>query len=217
MNWRDKVTKAAKRSLTGGIVAAIIMIVLGLCILFNPGASLTTMVWLLIVGLLMCGIFRIVSYGEMPYWFRPGYSLVTGVMDVICGLLLATAAVNSPAITDEVFVVMVGFMFAFGLLVSGINQLSSIGVIQRMGGSTGWATCSAIIDIVAAILLFMSPAASTIVLMYTLSFALIAGGLSVLSTSLDVKNRAKAFGDYMDKLDEPFDPDNDPFINWKRH
>jgi uncharacterized membrane protein HdeD (DUF308 family) len=217
MDWKEKVEKAAKRSLTGGIVAAIVMIVLGLCILCNPGASLDALVWLLIVGLMVGGVFRIVSYGEMPYWFRPGYSLVTGIMDVICGIMLAVAAVNSPAVTYDVFTVMVGFMFAFGLLVAGVNELSSIGVIQRMGGSAGWATFSAIIDILAAILLFMSPVASTAILMYTLAFALIAAGISVLSASLDVKNRAKAFGSYVDSLEEPFDPDNDPFISWKRH
>jgi uncharacterized membrane protein HdeD (DUF308 family) len=138
-------------------------------------------------------------------------------MDVICGIMLAVAAVNSPAVTYDVFTVMVGFMFAFGLLVAGVNELSSIGVIQRMGGSAGWATFSAIIDILAAILLFMSPVASTAILMYTLAFALIAAGISVLSASLDVKNRAKAFGSYVDSLEEPFDPDNDPFISWKRH
>lgn len=217
MDWKEKVNKVAKSSFTGGVVAAIVMIVLGLLILFNPRESITTLVWLIVVGFVGAGVTRIVSYTNMPYWIRPGYSLVTGVMDILCGIMLAVAAVNSPAITDSVFAIIVGFMFAFELLFAGVNELSSVGVLKRMGGSTGWAIFAGILDIVAALLLFTSPVASTIMLMYFLAFALIVGGISVLSTSIDVRNRAKAFNDYVDGLDEPFDPDNDPFVNWKRH
>ena len=217
MDWKEKVENSAKHASTGGIIAAILMIVLGVFILINPGASLVTLVWLLIVGLVVGGVYRIITYGQMPYWLRPGYSLATGIMDLVCGILLAIAAVNSPAFTYDVFVTIIGLMFAFELLFAGVNQLSSVGVIRRMGGSTGWATAGGVLDLIAGFLLFMSPALGTVTLMYIMAFSLIVGGISVFSTSIDVKNRAKAFNQYMDELDEPFDPDNDPFVNWKRH
>ena len=86
-----------------------------------------------------------------------------------------------------------------------------------MGGSSGWAIVGGVLDLVAGILLLMAPGMGTLMLMYVLAFSLIVSGISVFSTSVDVKNRAKALGDYIDGLDEPFDPDNDRFFSWKRH
>jgi uncharacterized membrane protein HdeD (DUF308 family) len=217
MDWKDKSRNVAKHVYRGGIVASILMVVLGVLITINPQASLVTLVWLMIAGFLIGGVYRIVTYGQMPYWLRPGYSLATGIMDVVCGILLALAAMNSPAYTYDVFVVMIGLMLAFELLFAGVNQLSSAGVVRRMGGSSGWAVAGGVLDLIAGILLLMTPGMGTLALMYVLAFSLIVSGISVFSTSLDVKNRAKALGDYIDDMDEPFDPDNDPFFSWKRH
>ncbi|MEE8704319.1 MAG: DUF308 domain-containing protein [Olsenella sp.] len=217
MDWKDKSRNVAKHVYRGGIVASILMVVLGVLITINPQASLVTLVWLMIAGFLIGGVYRIVTYGQMPYWLRPGYSLATGIMDVVCGILLALAAMNSPAYTYDVFVVMIGLMLAFELLFAGVNQLSSAGVVRRMGGSSGWAVAGGVLDLIAGILLLMTPGMGTLALMYILAFSLIVSGISVFSTSLDVKNRAKALGDYIDDMDEPFDPDNDPFFSWKRH
>lgn len=217
MDWKDKSRNVAKHAYRGGIVASILMVVLGVLITVNPQASLVTLVWLMIAGFLIGGVYRIVTYGQMPYWLRPGYSLATGIMDVVCGILLALAAMNSPAYTYDVFVVMIGLMLAFELLFAGVNQLSSAGVVRRMGGSSGWAVAGGVLDLIAGILLLMTPGMGTLALMYVLAFSLIISGISVFSTSLDVKNRAKALGDYIDDMDEPFDPDNDPFFSWKRH
>ena len=217
MDWKDRAQDVAKRVYRGGIVASVLMVVLGVLITVNPQASLVTLVWLMIAGLLVGGIYRIETYGQMPYWLRPGYSLATGVMDVVCGILLALAAMNSPAFTYDVFVVMIGLMLALELLFAGINLLSSAGVVRRMGGSSGWAIVGGVLDLVAGILLLMAPGMGTLMLMYVLAFSLIVSGISVFSTSVDVKNRAKALGDYIDGLDEPFDPDNDRFFSWKRH
>lgn len=217
MDWKDKSLNVAKHAYRGGIVASILMVVLGVLITVNPQASLVTLVWLMIAGFLIGGVYRIVTYGQMPYWLRPGYSLATGIMDVVCGILLALAAMNSPAYTYDVFVVMTGLMLAFELLFAGVNQLSSAGVVRRMGGSSGWAVAGGVLDLIAGILLLMTPGMGTLALMYVLAFSLIVSGISVFSTSIDIKNRAKALGDYIDDMDEPFDPDNDPFFSWKRH
>lgn len=217
MDWKRELEQLSKSSFTGGVIAALVMIALGIAMLCNPQASLGTIVWLMIIGFFAAGLYRVIAYGKMPYWIRQGFSLVTGVMDIVVSVLMAIAAINEPVLTEDTFALVVGFMFAFEMLFAGINTLSATGVVSRMGGGTGWLVASGVLDIVAAFLLFSAPVASTVVLMYFLAFALIVGGISIIATALDIKNRAKAFRAYIDDSDEPFDPDNDPFFTWKRH
>ena len=217
MDWQERIEKNAKGHFAFGIVAAVLMVIVGIVMLCNPVRSLRAIVWLVIVGVLVAGIFRIVSYVRMRYWIRQGFTLVIGIIDLICGVALCFAAVSAPLLTDEMFVLFIGFMFAFEMLFAGANMLASTGVVKRMGGGTGWLIASGVLSIIAAILLLMVPAVGTVFLMYALAFALIVGGIGLAASAIDLKNRSKAFKEYMQGPGSPFDPDNDPFFRWKMH
>lgn len=217
MDWKDTLEKNAKGYFAFGIVAAILMVVIGIMMLVNPAASLHAIVWVLIFGLVVAGVFRLVSYAKMPYWIRQGYTLVIGIIDLICALMIGFSAVSAPLATDEVFGLFIGLLFAFDMLFAGCNMLAGTGVVKRMGGSTGWLVASGILMIVASVLLLMVPMTGTVVLMFALAFALIVGGFSLLTSAIDLRNRAKTFKQYADGRGADFDPENDPFFRWKMH
>lgn len=217
MDWKDTIEKNVKGGFAFGIVAAILMVVIGIMMLVNPAASLHAIVWVLIFGMIVAGVFRLVSYAKMPYWIRQGYTLVIGIIDLICGVMLAVAATSAPLATDEVFGLFIGLMFAFDMMFAGCNMLAGTGIVKRMGGSTGWLVASGILMIIASVLLLMVPMTGTVVLMFALAFALIVGGFSLLTSAIDLRNRAKTFKEYADQHGTDFDPENDPFFRWKMH
>ncbi|MGI6590131.1 MAG: HdeD family acid-resistance protein [Eggerthellaceae bacterium] len=217
MNWQEQVRKTEKHSFVFGIIAAILMLVIGIAMLCNPLASLRALLWIIIVGFFVGGIFRIYSYTQMPYWLRQGYSLTIGILDIICGVLIMVPAINQPLLTDEVFAIFMGCVVGVFALFAGINTLASSGIIRRMGGSIGWTIAAGILEVIAGILLIMVPQFGSAFLMVALALVFIMGGVSLFAAAIDLRNRAKAFEDYMNRADTVFDPDTDPFINWKMH
>lgn len=216
-DWKDKLEKNMKSHFVFGIIAAILMVIVGIVMCVNPAASLRALVWLIIIAFLVAGIFRIVSYTRMPYWIRQGFTLVIGIIDILCAIALCFSAVSAPLATDEIFAIFIGLMFAFDMLFAGVNTLASVGVVKRMGGGTGWLIASGILLIISSMLLFMVPISGTVFLMYALAFAFIVGGISLFASTIDLKNRSKSFEEYMENNASTFDPENDPFVRWKMH
>ncbi|MGI6034066.1 MAG: HdeD family acid-resistance protein [Coriobacteriales bacterium] len=216
MDWQERMRKAEKNYFVFGIVAAILMVVVGVVMIVNPLVSLRALLWIIILGFLVGGIFRIVAYVKMPYWLRQGYSLTIGILDIICCVLLAIPAINQPLLTDQIFILFIGFMFGFFALFAGINTIAGSGVVKRMGGSAGWTIAAGVLEIIAGIMLLMIPQVGSAFLMVFLGIVFIMCGFSLFSAAIDLKNRAKTFREYMDGQGV-FDPENDPFIRWKMH
>lgn len=207
-NWRERVQSVAKSYSTYGIVAGILMLVIGFITLFSPAASLTAILWLIVIGFLVAGIFRISAYNKMPYMLRQGFSLTTGIIDIVCSVLMIICMISNPDATDTVFVLFMGYMFAFYAIFAGINSISESGLVGRLGGSRGWLIFSGVLELIAGTLLMFMPQVGTLFLMYMLGFVFISGGISLIATSLDLRNRAKSMNEAADRLDDDFDPDN---------
>lgn len=217
MDWQEQVEKTGKHSFIFGIIAAVLMAVIGIVMLCHPLASLRALLWVIILGFLVGGLYRIFSYAQMPYWLRQGYSLTIGILDLVCGVLIAIPAIDEPLVANEMFSLFIGCMLGIFALFAGINTLASSGIVRRMGGSTGWTIASGILEVVAGILLIMVPQFGSAFLMIVLAFVFIMSGVSLFAVAIDLRNRARAFKEYMGSPDAEFDPVNDPFINWKMH
>jgi uncharacterized membrane protein HdeD (DUF308 family) len=214
-SWNEQLKKDTKQHYIFGIIAAVLMIVLGVVMIFCPVGSLRAILWLLVIGFLVAGIFRIVTYNRMPYLLRQGFSLATGVIDVILSLMLIVAMVSDPVATGDVFIWFIGFMFGFYALFAGINTIAGSGFVKQLGGSSGWLVASGILEIIAGVMLLFVPEVGTLFFMYLLGFTLIVCGISLFATSIDIKNRVKSLDDMSDRFDDEFDP-YDPFARWRR-
>lgn len=211
--WKEQTRKDVKKNFVFGIIAAVLMIIVGVVMIFSPAASLRAILWVIAIGFLVAGIFRIVSYARMPYMIRPGFSLATGVIDIICSLMMIVAMVSNPVFTNEVFAIFIGFMFGFYAMFAGVNTLAGSGFVKRLGGSSGWLIASGVLEIIAGVMLMFVPQAGTVFLMYLLAFMFIVCGVSLIATAIDLKNRFKSLDDLSDRMGEEFDP-NDPFRRW---
>lgn len=213
MNWEEDLKKSLKGRSTGMLIAAIVTIIIGIFLIINPAVSLRAILWILVIGMVIAGISSIVAYSKMSYWIRQGYSLVTGIVELVCAVLLLACLIAAPNMTDELFAIFIGFMFAFCMMFAGISTLSGASVTRRLGGSVGWVVFGGVLEIIAAIMLLFAPQFGTYFLMIMLGITLIIVGIDLLALTIDLRNRAKAFVDYANKNDS-FDPTNDPFINW---
>lgn len=209
-SWSEQVKHAVKQHVVFGIIAGVLMVVLGIVMIFKPLAALGALLWLLAIGFFVGGIFRIVAYVRMPVMLRQGFSLATGVIDVLCGVMLVVAMAQNPAATDTMFGWFIGFLFGFYALFAGVNALAGSGAVKRMGGSSGWLVASGILEIIAGVLLLFVPMAGTMFIMYLLAFTFIAAGISLFATSLDLKNRVRSLEDLEDRNNIDIDP-SDPF------
>lgn len=213
--WKGQTRGNVRKHFVFGIIAAILMVVIGIVMLVSPAESLRAILWIIALGFLVGGIFRIVSTQRMPYVLRQGFSMGTGVIDIICSIMLIVAMVADPVGTGTVFVWFIGFMFAFYALFAGVNTIAGSGLVKRMGGSSGWLIASGVLEIIAGVLLLFTPQVGTLFLMYALAFTFIVSGISLFATAIDLRNRFRSLDDLADRMSESFDP-NDPFGVWRR-
>lgn len=217
MNWKEEAAKDAKSLSRWGIAAAIVMVVFGFVMLFNPAAMLRTLVWVLVLGMIVGGAFRLYAYYKTPAWLRSGYNMVIGVLDLLCGALLLASAVQAPVITDEMFALFIGYMFGFATIISGIDTLAGTSMVRRLGAGSGWLVAGGVLELIAGVLLVMAPSIGTFFLMFALAFALIVGGLNLFAASIDMRNRIDAFSQYADTIEGGFDPESSPFyFHWNK-
>ena len=142
------------------------MLVLGiLCIAF-PFSSAYVMEIIASLLILAFGIAEIVIYMNAPIYVRFGGSLISGILNVILGILLLT----SPS--EELFTAF-AFLLAVNLLMVGIEEL------ELMANS--------IINIIAAVIFLMVPKTSAAFLSLFVAIYLITGGVSLLIGCFNAK------------------------------
>lgn len=214
MDWQDELEKDLKSMVPFGYVTAVLMIILGIVMLFNPVGSLSGLLWVLIVGMALCGVGRLVMYGKAPAMLKQGFTLVMGIIDLVCAIMLGYCAAAAPQVTNEMFSFFIGIMLGFYAIIAGINSISATTFVRRLGGSSGFMTAAGVLDIIAGILLLAVPNVGAFFIMFALGFACIAAGINLFAATTDAKNRAKAFKEFQDNNGKPFDPDDDSFTTW---
>ena len=121
------------------------------------------------------------EYFQRPFILRTGVSLMSGILDVILGIMLLT----SPA--DE-WLIFFGFLFGLDLMMVGFEQLTLTGTFHAFGViNTGWMTFDGILNILVGIILLFMPIASVSAVSVLLSFYLLAGGITLLIGCINVK------------------------------
>jgi uncharacterized membrane protein HdeD (DUF308 family) len=181
----DVALKITKGNKAGGIVVAIIMIVLGILFFIWPLITAVGLQYVAAIGILIFGAYQIIRFIVTPSGARQGWALASGILLVIVGILAL-----SMGVIDRAF--MFAFLLGFLALMSGINQLASIGVYKKSGHSTGWLTASGIINIVLAAFLFIAPFAAIWALQVVFGIYLLVGGIAFLAEILSFKPAKKA-------------------------
>lgn len=188
----ESVQEKAKKHLSGNkvyaIVAGILLAILGVVFFVFPLGSMLFIDIFVTIGLLIFGIFRIISFIGTPSGYRDGWELAQGIIFAICAIFILASNAAS---------VLVSFAFVLGFLalMVGINQIVSYSALRGVPGA-GFALASGIINILLALFLLFAPIASTAVLAYVEGIYLIIAGIALV-----IEGFSKKPASFFDALD----------------
>lgn len=176
--WNRRVRSVRVSGIVLGALLALLGIVLGIF----PGASvavLETMAALLIV---LLGAAEIAEFCSLPALLRRGGLLMSGVLNAVMGILLLTSPV-------EIGIQTFAFLFAFLLLLFGIDLLTLSGTLRYFDvGGRGWVVVLGIVSLAAAVLFLCAPMASAVALNYILAVYLLVCGVTLLVRMLSMRD-----------------------------
>lgn len=179
---KEKWNKNLRSTRVWGIIAAILMIVIGVMCMFNPVTTTYFVEVLASVALLAFGIWEVARYTQRPVFLRTGASLASGILNILLALMLIT----SPA---EDTLAFFGFLFGLDLMMLGFEQVTSTGRLHAIGVlNTGWLTAEGILNIIVGAFLLMMPMASIAAVSVVLAIYLVFGGIDLLIMCINAKN-----------------------------
>lgn len=166
---------------TAGFVVSILMLLLGICCIIWPAPSMKTMGVLASILIMALGVFEIICYGSAPIMIRRAGTLISGILDILVGLLL----LYSPtAVTLATFTYLLGFL----LFMFGIDLLVFAGRLRFFSiTGYGWLIFNGVMSIVVALLFLLMPLVSAAVLNYAIAAYLLADGLALLVETVSMK------------------------------
>lgn len=168
--WNKRIKKVRRAELILGII----MIVIGLLCIFFPMDSVSVMGIIASAAIMIFGIYEIVEYFSLPVYFRMGGLLVSGILNLLTGVLLLT-------LRAEEMLTIFSFLFAIDILMLGIEEISMSSSVAWIGlGDSGWLIASGIINILVSLLFFFAPVTSMMAIGILVGIYLIIGGILML-------------------------------------
>jgi uncharacterized membrane protein HdeD (DUF308 family) len=174
--WNENV----KSFRTRAWIAAILMILCGIFCLFFPVESMLVMEVIASILLIVMGASEIYEYTKLPVYFRTAGPVVSGVLNILLGILLLTS-------TSENLIIAYGFIFGIGLITFGIEKISAYSHMRFFSfGGLGWLMASGILSILCGVALIFVPQAS-VAISVLVAIYLIAGGISLAIDAANAK------------------------------
>lgn len=165
------------------IIISLVLLALGvLCAIF-PGKSIAALSVIASILIVVLGVFQIVCYCKLPILIRRVGTLVSGILNILLGILLLCSPIG---VTLSTFIFMMGFM----LISIGIEELVFSGTLKSFGVSgSGWLIANGIISILAALMFFFMPMmASVVAINYMIAAYLIVDGVTLLIEAISMKD-----------------------------
>ena len=144
--FSEDIRSAARWHLTAGVL----MVVLGLCVWFNPLAGFLGLALYIGIAFLLVGA----GYLAASFSFRSGWFLLVGLLDVFVGLILvANLGVTAATLP---------MIFALWCLAVGAAQLVSSFDLKKAGFPWGWTFGIGLLGVVFAFMILVFPAAGAV-------------------------------------------------------
>jgi uncharacterized membrane protein HdeD (DUF308 family) len=159
------------------VILGIIVLVLGVYVLFNTGAAVNTLRWILGIGVLILGLIMLIRGATSKVLSGTGR-----VVNIILGIIFL--AVGAAAIYYPDFgITLVILVFAFGLLLNAIGRLEFAGYSTATGmpPSVRWANIIlGVIAFIIAIYAVIEPSFGSAVLGYLVALVLFLFGIQLV-------------------------------------
>ena len=175
--WNQKV----RRLRWSCIGLGILMVLAGILCLLFPNGLFLALQWIAAFGFVLYGIYHIVAYFCMPYYFRDPLLLILGILCLLSGVMLCGMPLY-------VTVTTLTFLLGMFLLLAGAEKLSRarhLRYFQLM--NTMPITVSGVANIVMACLFLLLPSASAVALNTLLAVYLIASGIAQIVEAISMR------------------------------
>ena len=165
-----------------GIVASIVLAVLGLLTFFTPISVGMGMAYLLTAGLMVYGISQTVAFFRAPKEARSGWSLVNGIMLLLFSGFTLWSGLSGVYGTLQM-IASLSYVAGFLTIAAGISQISTFFALQRASGS-GWIMASSILNLLLSLVILANPVASWFTLTSVWGIYLTVSGIALFAESL---------------------------------
>lgn len=165
-----------------GIVASIVLAVLGLLTFFTPISMGVGMACLLTAGLLVYGISQTAAFFRAPKEARSGWSLVNGIMRLLFSGFTLWSGLSGVYGTLQM-IASLSYVAGFLTIAAGISQISTFFALQRASGS-GWIMASGILNLLLSLVILANPVASWFTLTSVWGIYLTVSGIALFAESL---------------------------------
>lgn len=165
-----------------GIVASIVLAVLGLLTFFTPISVGVGMAYLLTAGLMVYGISQTVAFFRAPKEARSGWSLVNGIMLLLFSGFTLWSGLSGVYGTLQM-IASLSYVAGFLTIAAGISQISTFFALQRASGS-GWIMASGILNLLLSLVILANPVVSWFTLASVWGIYLTVSGIALFAESL---------------------------------
>ena len=165
-----------------GIVASIVLAVLGLLTFFTPISVGVGMAYLLTAGLMVYGISQTVAFFRAPKEARSGWSLVNGIMLLLFSGFTLWSGLSGVYGTLQMIAIL-SYVAGFLTIAAGISQISTFFALQRASGS-GWIMASGILNLLLSLVILANPVVSWFTLTSVWGIYLTVSGIALFAESL---------------------------------
>ena len=156
------------------IIIAALLLIAGVLTAVFPVGIFTVIQYFAAVAVITVGIYHFVAFASMTYYFRDYMLLLSGILNVLIGIMLFVMPV---ALTVQV----ITFLLAFLLIFSGAEKLTLASRLRYFRiPHTGSATFSGLLNIILAIVFLLLPFVSALALNYILAAYLVITGIALL-------------------------------------
>lgn len=185
------------------LIIGILSLILGFIVVANPGRGIGFAKIFVIIDFIAVGVISVISViarrKEIPAW---GWNLAGAIILLILGIVIAV----TPGLPEMIMM----FMFTFGFLLKGIQGIFQAFEFKKEGvPGWGWTLAFSILVVILGIMLVANPLAAFLSIDLLVAIALIAFGISMISTAIAMSKaksaidmEVKEYNDAVDKINK---------------
>ena len=179
--YRDRWNRGLKAGKVFFIILAVLMILAGIATFVYPLNLYTVVQAAVAAALLVHGFMQVVSFVRATGLFKDPMLVVTGVLNILLGVVLLMLPSLFTATT-------LSFIMGMMLIMIGAERISHASHMRYFGMTgTGVTTVSGVLNVILGIVFLLAPLFSSVVLSYLVSAYLVGTGLTLLIEAVSMR------------------------------
>lgn len=181
---RDAWERGRKKMRNTYLILAAVLLIAGILIAIFPVGVFAIIQYMAAIAMIVVGLYHFISYTSMTYYFRDPMLLISGILNVLMGILLFVMPV-------ELTVQVITFLLAFLLIFTGAEKISfALRLRYYRVPHTGSLIFSGVICIILAVIFLFLPFVTALALNYILAAYLIITGIALLAEAVGMSRKS---------------------------